>query len=184
MSLQSAEPAGVLEINRDEAAEISVAGAAGADAVPVAEPADAVHPAVVDEVEADGAAWPEILEGVGLFRRKGKHDSGWSCFDRLAFRVQTENTCNVLGRGPLHCKWTCSAGMHLFVFWVSGCTQTEAEHRADMPDNGSMRMYKDATCFFHRHFLWSLGNSTLEGKPICVRLSLLFQFARLQVPWS
>ena len=62
MSLQSAELAGVLEINRDEAEEISVAGAAGADAVPVAEPADAVHTAVVDEVEADGAAWPEIQD--------------------------------------------------------------------------------------------------------------------------
>ena len=84
MSLQSAEPAGVLEINRDEAAEISVAGAAGAGAVPVAGPVDAVHPVVVDEVEADGAAWPEILERVHFFRRKGEHDSGWSCFDRLA----------------------------------------------------------------------------------------------------
>ena len=36
---QSAEPAGVLEINRDEAAEIPVAGAAGGgDAVPMPEP--------------------------------------------------------------------------------------------------------------------------------------------------
>ena len=26
------------------------------------------------------------------------------------------NTCDVLGRGPLRCKWTCSAGMRLLVF--------------------------------------------------------------------
>ena len=55
-------------------------GAASADVVPMAEPVDDAHSVVVDEVEADGAAWPEILEGVRLLRREDKHDSGWSYF--------------------------------------------------------------------------------------------------------
>ena len=52
--------------------------------VPMAEPAGDLPSVVADEVEADGAAWPEILEGVRFLNRKGKHDSGWSYFDRIA----------------------------------------------------------------------------------------------------
>ena len=116
---QSAEPAGVFEINRDEAAKIPVAGAAsGGDAVPMPEPVDNVHPVVVDEVEADGAAWPEILEGVCLLKRKGKCDSGWSYSDRLA--VSCPNPEHV------RCSRSRSVALQvdvLFVFWVSGCKQ-------------------------------------------------------------
>ena len=35
-------------------------------------------------------------------------------------------------------------------------------------------------CFFHHHFLWSLGNSTLEGKPICVRVSLFVAICQIK----
>ena len=120
---QSAEPAGVLEINRDEAAEIPVAGAAGGgDAVPVSEPVDDVHPVVVDEVEADGAAWPEILLGVRLLKGNGKHDSGWSYFDRLAVSCPNPEhvrcsrsrsvalQMDVHGRNALLCFWCLVAG--------------------------------------------------------------------------
>ena len=107
-----------------EAAEIPVAGAAGGgDAVPMPEPVDDVHPVAVDEVEADGAAWPEILEGVRLLKRKGKHDSGWSYFDRLA--VSCPNPEHV------RCSRSRSVALQMDVlgrnaplcFWVSGCRQ-------------------------------------------------------------
>ena len=148
-SVTSAAPwKSLMEINRDEAAEIPVAGATGGgDAVPMPEPVDDVHPVVVDEVDADEAAWPEILEGVRLLKRKGKHDSGWSYFDRLAVSCPNPDhvrcsrsrsvalQMDVLGRNaPL-----CFLGVWLQVAWL-----TEAEHRACMPDIGSMRLYKDA----------------------------------------
>ena len=147
---QSAELAGVLEINRDEAAEIPIAGAAGGgDAVLMPEPVDDddVHTVVVDEVEADGAAWPEISEGVRLLKRKGKHDSGWSYVDHLAVSCPNPEhvrcsrsrsvalQMDVLGRNEPFC---------FLGVWLQSAWLTEAEHRAYMPDIGRMRLYKDA----------------------------------------
>jgi len=128
-----------------------------------------------------------VLEGVRLLKRKDKHDSGWSYFDRLA--VSCPNPEHV------RCSRSRSVVLQMDVVgrnappfflgvWLQAAWLTEVEHRAYMLDIGSMRLYQDAAGFFHRHFLWSLGNSALEGKPICVRVSLLLQFARLQMLWS
>ena len=82
LDVTPAEP-GVLEIDGDEVVEMSLVGAAEGDAVHMPERLDDVHP-VVGEVDADGDAWPELLEGVCLLKKTGNHDNGWSSFDRLA----------------------------------------------------------------------------------------------------
>ena len=159
------------------------------------EPVDDVHPVVVDEVEADGAAWPEILEGVRLLKRKGKHDSGWSYFDRLAVSCPNPEhvlcsrsksvalQMDVLGKNaPLCFFWCLVAGSTVD---GSGAQSIHARHRKHgTVQRRSWTLMNSLACFFHRHFLWSLGNNTLEGKPINVRVSLLLQFARLQMPLS
>ena len=105
---QSAELAGVVEISRDEVAEIPVTGVAGGgDAVPTPDPVDDVHPMVVDEVEVDGAAWPEILEGVRLLKRASTTVAGAISISRsVALQM------DVLGRNA-----------PLFFWGVSGCRQ-------------------------------------------------------------
>ena len=130
---QSAEPAGVLEINRDDAAEISVAGAAGGDAVPMAEPVDEAHSVVADEPEVAGAAWPEILEGVRLLKRWSEHDSGWSHSDRLAVLCPSQEHVRCARSRSVALQLTCWALMHFFVFlgvWLQAAWLTDVEHRA------------------------------------------------------
>ena len=127
----------------------------------------------------------EILEGARLLQRKGKHDSRWTEFDRLAVSCpEAEHVrpsrsksvalqMDVLGKNaPL-----CFLGV-----WLQAALLTEADHEAYMPD---WTLINSLSCFFfRRHFLWSLENSTPEDKHICVRLSLLIQFARVRLPWS
>ena len=176
-----------MEINRDEAAEIPVAGATGGgDPVPMPEPVYDVHRVVVDEVDADEAAWPEILEGVRLLKRKGKHDSGWSYFDRLAVSCPNPEhvrcsrsrsialQMDVLGRNAPLCFLGCLVAGSMVD--GSGAQSMHARHRKHATVQGRSWTLMNRTFllvfFFHRHFLWSLGNSTLEGKPICVRVFL------------
>ena len=103
----------------------------------------------------------------------------------LRFRVQTQHTCDVLGRCLLHCKRMCWAGIQLFVFFgclVAGSTvegsRAQGRHarhwRCARAQRRGRTRINSLSCFFGRHLLWRLGNGAAEPKPICVRPSLRF----------
>ena len=172
-----------------QAAEIPVAGAAGGDAVPMAEPVDDAHSVVVDEVEADAHL------GRRSWRAQGEHESGWSYFDRCAVSCpkpehvrcsRLRSLCIANGRARQECPFF---GGGVWLQGSMGCgSGAQGIHARHWKYANAQRrrwtLMNTLAGLLHRHFPWSLGNSTLEGKTICVRVSLLFQFARLQMPWS
>ena len=141
---------------------------------------------VVGEVEPDGDAWPELLEGVRLLKKTGNHNNGWSYLNRLAVscpnpeHVQYSPSSVALRMDvPL---WECLVAGSMV--GGNGAQGILARHwqSANARSRG-WTLVNSLACFFHRHFLWSLGNSTLEGKPLCVKVFLLFQLAKLQMSW-
>ena len=90
----------------------------------MAEPVDDIHHVVVDEVGAGGAAWREILEGVRLLKRKGKSTTVAGAISiALRFRISVEVRC---------------IENEVFWVWLQAAWLTEAEHRAYVPDIGSL----------------------------------------------
>ena len=146
---QSAGPVGVLEINRDEAAEIPVACAAVY-----------VHP-VVDE---DGGAWPEMQarEWLGLFR------SPCGFVSKPGTRALSRSVALQMGVPGRN------ATLHFLVASSmvdgSGAQGTHARHwKCANVQRRNWTLMNSFACSCHRHF-WSLGNRTLEVQHICVGL--------------
>ena len=123
------------------------------------EPVVDVHTVVVDEVEADGAAWLEILEGVRLLKRKSKHDSGWSLFrspcgfvskPRTRAMFSVEVRCIANGRARQECT-SLFFGCLVAVSMVdgSGAQSIRARHREHATvQRRSWTLMNSLACFF------------------------------------